>query len=105
MQVLTLNYDSVKHYDYEFMKGVYSNIIANITYNVYVREETNCFIDIGFDIDGELIYNGKKKKGFDDDVEIETDNNYTHFYHKNNKIYLIKPIENDDLDYDAKQIL
>lgn len=105
MRVLTLNYDSIKHNDYEFMKGVYSNIISNITYNVYVREETNCFIDIAFDINDELIYHGKKKKCVDNDVETETANNYTHFYHKNNKIYLIKPIENDDLDYDAKQIL
>ena len=67
MQEIYLNYDSIKHKEYEFMKAVYSSThaITNINYTVYLRNETNSFIDIAFDIDDELIYSGKKKKDFD----------------------------------------
>ena len=99
MQEIYLNYDSIKHKEYEFMKGVYSSThaITNINYTVYLRNETNSFIDIAFDIDDELIYSGKKK------FLIST-NNYI-IKHKNYKIILNNPIiENDINKLDAEQI-
>ena len=100
MQEIYLNYDSIKHKEYEFMKAVYSSThaITNINYTVYLRNETNSFIDIAFDIDDELIYSGKKK------FLIST-NNYI-IKHKNYKIILNNPIiENDINKLDAEQIL
>lgn len=101
MQEIYLNYDSIKHKDYEFMKGVYSSTdaITNINYTVYLRDETNSFIDIAFDIDDESIYIGKKKK------ILMSRNNYI-IKHKNYKIILNNPIiENDINKLDAEQIL
>ena len=100
MQEIYLNYNSVKHKDYEFMKGVYSStdVITNINYTVYLRNKTNSFIDIAFDIDNEWIYSGKKK------ILIST-NNYIIIKHKNYKIILNNPIiENDINKLDAEQI-
>ena len=101
MQEIYLNYNSVKHKDYDFMKGVYSStdVITNINYTVYLRNKTNSFIDIAFDIDNEWIYSGKKK------ILIST-NNYIIIKHKNYKIILNNPIiENDINKLDAEQIL
>ena len=100
MQEIYLNYNSVKHKDYEFMKGVYSStdVITNINYTVYLRNKTNSFIDIAFDIDNEWIYSGKKK------ILIST-NNYIIIKHKNYKIILNNPlIENDINKLDAEEI-
>lgn len=91
MGAIILNYDSNRHNENRQMKGVYSGAIDGI-HIVYIRSETRCFIDIVYIIDDNVIYEGKKKKGFD--ILTDSTCNYMLLYH-NYKIYLI----NDNINH------
>ena len=96
MGPIILNYDSNIHNENRQMKGVYSGVDDAAIYIIYIRSETRCFIDIVYTIDDNVIYEGKKKKGFD--ILTDSTCNYMLLYHNNYKIYLINVNNNDNIN-------
>jgi len=103
--LLELSYDSIEHDDNKQMQSVYTKMMprhfsANHYVVLHIRSETNNFVDILLTIDGEVIYEGKKRK------QYQIVDNYSRYKIKFGDYNIIcKRYINDNLDNcDAKKL-